>query len=369
MPDPEISERTLLAHELRSPLGAILAYTDLLIEDESASPERAERLLVVRNHVQWLVRLTASMLSHAGAHEPESGQACDPVVATTEIIALCAPTARNLGLLLSLDDRTHGARLSLLSGKHELHFRQMLSNLLGNALKFTHDGGIRVGLELAAGSAGDDRLVVTVQDTGVGMDAAQLAMVGQPFLQVHVDSKRRGGLGLGLNTVKGLARQLGGELAIDSAVGRGSTCTFSVPVQIQPGTAPTTAGPSASLVGSYVLVADDDSAARLQAAVLLKRAGARVTLANDGSEALTHVRTANDLGRPFRALVLDLHMPASGGGLVTSLRSAGCAARIIGCSSAPSARQPCLDAGMDAFLDKPLNDRDLRQAVLESSST
>ncbi len=364
MTDFSADERTLLAHELRSPLGAILAYTELLLDEPGMTPQRSEHLLVVRNNTDWLIKLVSRMLSRSGAEDPALQEPSDPVRMVQEHVRLFTPAARNRGLHLFLDNNIHGLALNL--DDHELLFRQIISNLLGNALKFTIHGGVRVALSAASLAEGRAMLHVAVSDTGIGMDEAQIAAVGRPYVQVHPESRQRGGLGLGLATCRSLSERLGGSLQIRSASGRGSTFTVSIPVAATAADEAAVIPAPAGLPTGRYLLADDDGSARLLAAVLFKRAGARVTLVEHGAAALIVTRSAEEAGRPFDVIVLDVHMPQSGPSLVGELRSLGFRGRIIGASADAGARDACLAAGMDGFIAKPLSLEALQTSAILS---
>ncbi len=214
-------QRRELAHEVRAPVGAILAAAEQLLTEAALPAGQHELLVALRNQADWLQRLAGNLL----ATEQPMAAICDPVAMARETVRLFAPVARRAGLELHCVDRT-GARLELSGG--ELALRQALANLLGNALKFTDDGAVRVELSLAA--TGD--LQVAVEDTGIGLSAEELAAA---LTGLAPGPRRRGGLGLGLATARRLLHRLGGSLDGTSTPGAGSRFVMCLPVQRLPG--------------------------------------------------------------------------------------------------------------------------------------
>lgn len=186
--------------------------------------------------------------------------------------------------------------------------RQVLLNLVGNAIKFTDEGTVRLRL---AYDVHRQTLGVRVEDTGAGMDEAQRARLFQRFSQVDASSTRRhGGTGLGLAICKGLVEAMGGEIGVESRPGKGSAFHFyceappaSAPIPIEAGSAE-----SATLAGVRVLVADDNAANRELTRAILQQFDAEVTEAVDGAEVVALAAQA-----PFDVILMDLHMPVLDG--------------------------------------------------------
>lgn len=357
-----------LAHELRTPITAILGYTNLLVEDFVGPPEHLEKLLVIRNHSEYLLKLANHLLSRDAKGSLARIGPMDPVAVAEDVVELMRPVARSKRL--SLGVQTVGALPPSISCD-EMRLRQVLINLLGNALKFTNDGSVRVELRFVPEPV--PVLRVAVADSGIGMDAEQIGRLFQPFVQVHASSKRRGGAGLGLSTSLRLVRQLGGELAVESAAGRGTTFTLTLPapgIELRhlavpaPRARQVGEGP---LTGFDVLLADGRPDTRLIISVLLKKAGASVTLGADTESACAKAVAAKSGKRMFHVLLIDVHAPGIDGLAATrSLREGGYDGLIVGMDPDGSARERCLDAGMDDVLVKPLDPERLIATVADA---
>ncbi len=261
---------------------------------------------------------------------------------------------------------------------------QVLINLVGNAVKFTEEGSIRVqtGVEQHTG----DTLVLrfTVQDTGIGMDAATVAALYQPFFQADSTPARRyGGTGLGLAISRQLVQLMGGEIGVESTLGAGSTFWFTIVVQ--PGsetTAPVTASPAETVAAQtaprspslataksepayHVLLVEDNKVNQKVAARLLEKLNCCVDVADDGEKALSAV-AANT----YDLILMDIQMPGMDGYQATrAIRNAeaGGGQRVpiiaLTANAMTGDRELCLAAGMDDYLAKPIVSGDLAAAI------
>jgi CheY-like chemotaxis protein len=362
--------RSDLAHELRMPITAILGYTNLLVEGFAGPPEHLEKLLVIRNHSEYLLRLVNHLLTRENDSLPSRVAPVDCAAVAADVVTLMRPVARAKHLTLACEPR--GA-LPHAVPCDEMRLRQVLINLIGNALKFTNEGSVRVTLEFAREPA--QALRIAVADTGIGMSPEQVAKLFQPFVQVHLSSRARGGSGLGLSTSLRLVRQLGAELTVASQPGQGSTFTLSLPApqvresDLAPRQAPSRprgAGPLAGLEVLLAAAAPDD---RLLVSSLLKRHGATVTLAETPDQAFDKAVASQAAKRRFQALLLDAPVP--GAELAARLRRGGYDGTIIGLarSGDDAARAHCLEAGMDDILAKPLDLDRLLAAVGDAEAT
>ena len=217
-----------MSHELRTPLNAIIGYSDLLQAEIGGdlTPQHKQHVGRIGGAARHLLGLIESILNFARL---EAGQEqlhldrADASQLATDVVALVEPLARGKGLDLRLTVRTS----PLVIRTDPAKFRQILLNLLSNALKFTHQGAVLVDLR------GDGGMVIcTVTDTGVGIPQEHLEDIFEPFRQVgQVHTHRAPGTGLGLSVSRQLARLLGGDLHAGSTVGEGSTFTLSLPVE------------------------------------------------------------------------------------------------------------------------------------------
>jgi len=360
-----------MSHELRTPLTAILGYTDLLCNDTDSSrgaPPREEMLDSIRSNGTHLLELIDDILDlskiEAGhmtiAFVPcKSGDILEQARRWLEL------RAREKGL--EFDVRSHGLLPAVfLSDPKRL--RQILVNLLGNAIKFTERG--RIVLEMYAGGESDDTIHFTVTDTGIGMTPEQIAKLYRPFDQADSTSSRKfGGTGLGLSISQRLAGLLGGEITVVSEPGRGSAFTLSLRVTVPSGVewCDVSAGDCCeldlpqlrgNLTGLRILVVDDVECNRRHIGFVISQAGARVAFAEEGEAAVLAVKTARDQNEPFDLVLMDTQMPAMDGFDATrQIRAEGFRQPVIAMTTQVTAddRQSCLDAGFDECLAKPID--------------
>lgn len=351
-----------LAHELRTPITAILGYTNLLVEQHAGSADSLEKLLVIRNHSEYLLKLVNHLLTDPAAGLPGRRQPLDPVAVAMDVVQLMQPVARRKGLELSV--RPEGPMPETIPSD-EMRLRQVLINLLGNAVKFTNEGYIRLRLRADGG-----HFQMAVEDTGVGMDEAQQRQLFQPFVQVHVTSRRRGGTGLGLSTCQRLARQLGGEISCSSQRGQGTTFTLrlplpeAVPLRVHP--LPTPRG--GSLLGHELLLAATAGDSLLLTSAVLKKEDASITLTADAETTVDKAMGSQRSGRTFAAVLLDDSVPDFLA-LARHLRALGYRGRILSLGpDSPAHRRMCLEAGMDGVLPKPVAVPSLLQALSQGSA-
>jgi Amt family ammonium transporter len=363
--DPKPSDaKSDLAHELRTPITAILGYTNLLVEDFDGPPDRLEKLLVIRNHSEYLLRLVNHLLAPDAKGLPARRGPVDALAVAADVVALMRPVASAKRLSLAVESRS---RLPTTVQSDELRLRQVLINLIGNALKFTNEGSVRVRVSFHCEPA--PALRVEVVDTGVGMDAAQVAKLFQPFVQVHLSSRRRGGSGLGLSTSLRLVRQLGGELTVVSQPGLGTTFALSLPApevreaDLAERTAEPPSEDAGPLAGLEFLLAAGGPDSRLLVSVALKRHGASVTLADDADAVCERALSASAAQRHFSAVLIGEDAPPGGAAKAASrLRAAGYSGTVFALGR-QGGGAPATDPGLDAALTLPLEIDDLLAAL------
>ena len=295
-----------MSHEIRTPLTSILGFTRLLKARDDMDPTAASHVARVSAASDALLSIVNDVLDFS---KLEAGQfAIEPrIVSPSEVIgdaiALFSLQAEDAGLALEFlgeDDLPAFVRLD------PDRVRQILLNLVGNALKFTRRGAVRV---MAAYDAGLQRLSVRVEDTGAGLTKSQQAKLFQRFSQVDGSSTRRyGGTGLGLAICKGLVDAMEGEVGVDSTPGGGATFYFSIPAAaITPETAEAWSGDGA-LRDLRILIVDDNNLNRDLGRVTLESLGGEVFEASDGLEALAAVAR-----QPLDVILLDMRMPGVSG--------------------------------------------------------
>lgn len=295
---------------------------------------------------------------------------CSAFEAVAEVRALMEVRARAKGLELEVE---HRGPIPELVRTDPTRLRQILLNLVNNAIKFTESGRVVLRFGMEPGPDGAERLAFEVQDTGVGLSPEQLERVFRPFVQADTSTTRKyGGSGLGLTISQTLARLLGGDLTCQSQAGQGSTFRVTIdpgPLegvrrieQAPPGVArPRSALP---MVGSgpdlrgRVLLAEDVSVNRRLISTILLRAGIRVEEAENGRIAFDKAVAAREAGQPFDLIFMDMQMPEMDGYEATRrLREAGHLRPIVALTSHSMSgeRQRCLAAGCDEYMTKPID--------------
>jgi CheY-like chemotaxis protein/anti-sigma regulatory factor (Ser/Thr protein kinase) len=249
--------------------------------------------------------------------------------------------------------------------------QQILINLLDNAIKFTERGEVRLTVRMIDHAGEDQVLQFAVSDTGIGMTAADMRGLFQPFYRVGSSAADRpNGTGLGLAISKRIARRLGGDIAVQSAPGSGSIFTLSIravkageiadgqqPEQSLQSPVSAQARPSPLPLHARILLADDNEANQKLIRLRLCQAGAEVVTADNGKEALDRTSEAALEGRPFDAVIMDMQMPVLDGyEAVRQLRARGFTEPILAVTAyAMSAdRDECIGVGCDDHLSKPI---------------
>ena len=253
--------------------------------------------------------------------------------------------------------------------------RQILLNLVGNAIKFTDHGGVTIFTKVQKNLKGEDVFVAEVTDTGIGMDAKQLSQVFQPFTQADSSVSRRfGGTGLGLAISLRIAQAMDGDLTVESTEGVSTTFRLTVPVTIHEGakwikdpanykfvpsveTQGETTEELTATRGCKILLAEDGKDNQRIILLLLRKKGADVVIAENGSEAIRAIEQAEMEGQPFDLVLMDMQMPVLDGYTATRrLRQAGFRLPIIALTASvmPEDRNKCLSAGCDDYATKPI---------------
>lgn len=359
-----------ISHELRTPLTAILGYAELLADATYPPSQRNEAHATILRNGRHLLEVVNDLLDVA---KVEAGQLqvalapTDPVVVVEDVASLMRVRAHGKGLRLEVVFATPVPRTVTTEA---LRLRQILVNLVGNAVKFTECGVVRVvvGHDAVAG-----RMTFAVVDQGVGMRPEQVARLFTDFGQVDEDAERRSvGTGLGLVLSRRLAVLLGGDLEVRSEPGRGSTFTLWLPAmaaagdlwQPEAGPRPSRPGVVASpasgrLRGRHILLAEDGPDNQRLVSWLLQREGADVVVVGDGKQALAAVAAA---ARAFDLVLMDMHMPEIDGYRATELlreRGVGLPIVALTANAMSDDRQRCLRSGCTDYLSKPIDRQQL----------
>ena len=357
-----------MSHEIRTPMNGVLGMTALLF-DTPLTAEQHECATVVHESAEHLMHVIDDVLDFS---KIEAGKLRVEIVpfdvadVLEQALATVAPAAARQGLALRADaPRVPLPRL--LGDPHRL--RQVLINLLGNAVKFTQHGGVT--LRLSARDIVDGAAIVRVEviDTGVGIEPAALGRLFRAFEQADGSMTRRfGGTGLGLAITRQLVELMGGSLGVTSEPGAGSTFWFELTLRIaDAGAEPTPVSAAAvarfvpPISGLDVLLAEDNPVNTAVAVAMLKRDGHRVVVADNGRAALACLEQQR-----FDVVLMDCHMPELDGFEATrQLRARGLRVPIIAltASAMDDERAHCFAVGMDDFLSKPLTAANLRAAL------
>jgi signal transduction histidine kinase/CheY-like chemotaxis protein len=358
-----------MSHEIRTPMNAIMGFTEVLrrgMYDSAA--QQTEYLETIHSSGQHLLRLINDILDLS---KVESGRleveriACCPHQLLLEVVTVLKGKADEKQL--RLDCQTPGGLPEVIETDPG-RLRQILTNLIGNSLKFTETGGVSIVATMLCGTK--TRLQIDVIDTGIGLSDEAKQRIFDPFSQANTSITRRfGGTGLGLTISKSFAESLGGDLSVTSAPGEGSTFTISIDVgeidesirvldisefEDEAWQASQVEGSKQfGFEASRILLVDDCEANRQLISLILKRNGLHVETAVDGQEAVDKATTSD-----YDVILMDMQMPIMDGYTATrTLRERGLEVPIVAltANAMRGDEEKCLNAGCTGFLSKPVD--------------
>jgi PAS domain S-box-containing protein len=379
-----------MSHEIRTPMTAIVGYSDLLARSDGRSSPFARKSAIERK--QWVKQI--------GRNAEHLVSLINDILDLSKIEAGQMALQRTRHRLVPIIEGVHSLMNTVAAEKlirfdlvfssripeyiqtDSVRFRQILINLVANALKFTDSGSVTICVGvLPAQPPEAPQLSIAVEDTGIGIEEERIPLLFSPFSQVH-DSKRYqySGAGLGLDISRRLARLLGGDISVVSEFGDGSTFTLTLPTDHEstwidaPNVdrdAPTTqpileSTRSLNLESVRVLCVDDNPDNQSIISFLLEEVRASVELAPNGAEGLETVLRAAEAGRPFGLILMDMRMPVMDGYTATArLRESGITTPIIALTAHAMTgdEERCLQAGCDAYIGKPIVPRLLFDAI------
>ncbi len=353
-----------MSHEIRTPLNGVLGFSSFL-EEETLPSHIREMGKLIRTSGEMLRRVLDDVLDFSKIESGKLDLEEEPFVLRDSLhwsIGIYEKTALDKGLQLNLNvDENIPARLV----GDSTRLKQIVTNLISNALKFTSSGSVQVTASLEERNGDACRLRISVTDTGIGIPEDRLDRLFQSFSQVDASTTRRfGGTGLGLAIAKRLVEMMGGDINVASTPGKGTKFTFNVPLMFAPADRIAETQIAASVSPKRILVAEDNIINQIVIQRLLEKLGHSVDLVTDGEAALQKIQ-----GIQYDLLLTDVQMPKIDGlqvtRLIRNLETPNARLPVVALSASATLqdREACLSAGMNDHLSKPVDVTALRNVI------
>ena len=368
-----------MSHEIRTPMNAIIGFSDLLAE-ENLTEEQKQDVNLIRESGHNLLDLINDILDFSKI-EAKQLKVDKVECSLGRILNFIESTARLIADKKSLDFKiVEKGQLPERIRTDPIRLRQCLINLTNNALKFTEKGHVYVNVSLEY-RAGDNQTYIRfdIEDTGIGIPRDKQKAIFDAFVQADGNTNRKyGGTGLGLTISRQLAELLSGELSVTSQAGEGSVFSFAIPAGLDvtkqsrldlnaSHTSPRKAEMEQFVFSGNILVAEDVATNQALMKSLLEKMGLKVTIAEDGNEALQKALTGQ-----FDLIFMDMQMPRMDGYQATkALRTQGITTPIVALTANAMIGdgQKCIEAGCDDYLTKPIERRELRRIAAKYLSS
>lgn len=357
----------MMSHEIRTPMNGVIGMTDLLLETTQVDEEQREYLGIIRKSGETLLSIINDILDFSKIDSGKTelvNEPFEPRFCLLEAVDLLTPSAHEKRLEISLSLSPDLPQLLIGDSKR---LKQVLMNLLGNAVKFTERGGILLAVRKLDESEGKARLQFSVKDTGIGIPRELRARLFEPFYQVNPNGPT--GTGLGLAISRKLVRLMGGDIWLDEEYEPGAAFLFTVTLDTPPRPVPVDAphtklDRSASSGPLKILIAEDNKINQLVLLKMLKSLNREADVASSGEEAV-----ARALRQPYDLIFMDVMMPGLNGLEATRIIKEKVPEEnhpvivAVTANALKGDREKCLEAGMNDYISKPVHAQDVRDVI------